>query len=74
MSHYQNQYSAPEVTQTDEFGNPVRRTDNYGTNPTPQHGTTDRGILGIGGGHHHKGERHGVGLHRTGSSSSSSVS
>lgn len=66
MAHFQNQYSAPEVTQTDAYGNPTRRTDEYGNSiPTQE---TGRGILGIGG-HHHGGHH---GLHRTGSSSSSS--
>ncbi|TYI01497.1 hypothetical protein ES332_A11G205000v1 [Gossypium tomentosum] len=68
MAHFQNQYSAPEVTQTDAYGNPTCRTDEYG-NPIPTQ-ETGRGILGIGG-HHHGGHH---GLHRTGSSSSSSSS
>ena len=68
MAHFQNQYSAPEVSRTDEFGNPISRTDEYG-NPIPKH-ETDRGIAGFGG-HHHREHQ---GLHRTGSSSSSSVS
>ncbi|KAE8655070.1 Late embryoproteinsis abundant protein D-11 [Hibiscus syriacus] len=68
MAHFQNQYSAPEVTQTDAFGNPVRQTDEYG-NPIPAQ-ETGRGIAGIGG--HHQGKHHG--LRRSGSCSSSSSS
>ncbi|XP_017983363.1 PREDICTED: late embryogenesis abundant protein D-11 [Theobroma cacao] len=64
MAHFQNQHPATEVSQSDEFGNPVRQTDKYG-NPIAKH-KTGRGIAGIGG-HHH-------GLHRTDSSSSSSSS
>ena len=68
MAHFQDRHIVPEVSQTDEFGIPIRRTDEFG-NPIPKH-ETDRGIAGVGG--HHYREHHG--LHRTGSSSSSSVS
>lgn len=72
--------------QVDEYGNPVRQTDEYG-NPAHhtggtmgEYGTTGAYPTGtgVGGGEHLKGEHHGGGLggvlHRSGSSSSSSVS
>ncbi|GKU99228.1 hypothetical protein SLEP1_g12101 [Rubroshorea leprosula] len=61
MEDYQNTYGA--VPRTDEHGNPVRPTDDFGR-PVEHAGTI---------GEHHK-EHHGVSgvLHRSGSSTSSS--
>lgn len=85
MAHYQDQYQAGSYK--DEYGNPIRPTDEYGY-PIQQTGTPGTGTYGTGGayagapesgtdfGVGHDKDRHGVSgmLHRSGSSSSSSVS
>lgn len=72
MAQYGDQYGN-QRRQFDEYGNPVRQTDEYGK-PVHHGGTMgDYGTTGTIG--EHGKEHHGLGgmLHRSGSSSSSSV-